>query len=234
MAVLLFFTGRAAKVDKAFKADASAIDELQDKVEQYRAGIMRIPNMADTMKILGIGFGITGLSHFLADYIAPWIGENYPALEKYSLTSGFFWIVVIATTGGLLLSFTKYKQLEGAGASRLGSAMLYVLVATIGTMMDVTAIFEQPQFFLIGLTWMLVHVSIMLLVAWLIKAPFFSRSSWLSSQCRRSGLCTDCSLCFQSFFGSSGCLTGSFRLCDWYLWSIYLWFIDAVRFKLKC
>ncbi|WP_226389369.1 DUF819 family protein [Penaeicola halotolerans] len=173
MAVLLFFTGRAAKVDKAFKADASAIDELQDKVEQYRAGIMRIPNMADTMKILGIGFGITGLSHFLADYIAPWIGENYPALEKYSLTSGFFWIVVIATTGGLLLSFTKYKQLEGAGASRLGSAMLYVLVATIGTMMDVTAIFEQPQFFLIGLTWMLVHVSIMLLVAWLIKAPFF-------------------------------------------------------------
>jgi uncharacterized membrane protein len=173
MAVLLFWAAKPGKIDKLFKADSSAIFELQEKVEKYRLSILKIPTMADTMKILGIGFAITGLSHLLADNIAPFIGQNYPSLSQYSLDSTFFWIVVIATTGGLLLSFTKARELEGVGASRLGSVFLYVLVATIGMQMDLMAIFDSPIFFLIGILWMFFHVLIMLLVAFAIKAPFF-------------------------------------------------------------
>lgn len=173
MAVLLFWAAKPGKIDKLFKADSSAIIELQEKVEKYRLSILKIPTMADTMKILGIGFAITGLSHFLADNIAPYIGQNYPSLSQYSLDSTFFWIVVIATTGGLMLSFTKARELEGVGASRLGSVFLYVLVATIGMQMDLMAIFDSPIFFLIGILWMFFHVLIMLLVAFAIKAPFF-------------------------------------------------------------
>jgi uncharacterized membrane protein len=173
MAVLLFWAAKPGKIDKLFKADSSAIFELQEKVEKYRLSILKIPTMADTMKILGIGFAITGLSHLLADNIAPYIGQNYPSLSQYSLDSTFFWIVVIATTGGLILSFTKARELEGVGASRLGSVFLYVLVATIGMQMDLMAIFDSPIFFLIGILWMFFHVLIMLLVAFAIKAPFF-------------------------------------------------------------
>ncbi|MCH7409280.1 DUF819 family protein [Belliella sp. DSM 111904] len=173
MAVLLYWAAKPEKIDKLFKADSSAIKELQEKVEKYRAGILKIPTMADTMKILGLGFGITAIAHLIADYVAPYIGEHYPALSDYSLDSTFFWIVVLATTGGLVLSFTKARALEGAGASRLGSVMLYVLVATIGMQMDLMAIFDNPLFFLIGIIWMIFHVLIMLLVAFLIKAPFF-------------------------------------------------------------
>ncbi|MFC0654626.1 DUF819 family protein [Mongoliitalea lutea] len=173
MAVLLYWAAKPGKIDKIFKADASAITELQEKVEKYRASIMKLPSLADTMKIFGVGFAITGLSHLVADYLAPFIGKNYPSLSAYSLDSTFFWIVVIATTGGLILSFTKSRELEGVGASRMGSLLLYVLVATIGMQMDLGAIFDNPVFFLIGLTWMLFHVIIMLLVAYLIKAPFF-------------------------------------------------------------
>jgi uncharacterized membrane protein len=101
------------------------------------------------------------------------IREHAPFLQKYSLTSSFFWIVVIATTGGLILSFTKVRRLEGAGASTLGSAFLYILVASIGMKMDITAIFKTPGLFLIGIVWMIIHVSILLTVGKLIKAPFF-------------------------------------------------------------
>ncbi|MCH7401958.1 DUF819 domain-containing protein [Belliella kenyensis] len=173
MAVLLYWAAKPDRIDRLFKADSSAIIELQQKVEKYRAGILKIPTMADTMKILGIGFGITAMAHFIADIVAPYIGQHYPALSDYSLDSTFFWIVVLATTGGLILSFTKARALEGAGASRLGSVMLYVLVATIGMQMDLKAIFDNPLFFLIGIIWMIFHVLIMLLVAYLIKAPFF-------------------------------------------------------------
>jgi uncharacterized membrane protein len=173
LAFLLYGTGRAEKIDKFLKSDTSAIEEVKKKIETYRLSIMRVPNMSDTLMILAVGFGVTGLSHFGADIIAPWIGENFPGLEEYSLTSGFFWIVVIATTLGLLLSFTKARDLEGAGASRLGSVFLYILVATIGMEMNLLAIFENPGLFLVGFVWILFHITIMLIVAKLIKAPFF-------------------------------------------------------------
>lgn len=173
LATLLYGAANADKLDKFFRADSSAIHELKDKVEKYRNSILRIPTTGDTMKILGLGFGITGFSHLLANLITPWISENYPNLDQYSLTSTFFWIVVIATTGGVVLSFTKARDLEGVGASRLGSVLLYVLVATIGMQMDLMAIFNNPTLFMVGIIWILIHVSVMIVVAYLIKAPFF-------------------------------------------------------------
>ncbi|GAA0879950.1 DUF819 family protein [Algoriphagus jejuensis] len=173
MAVLLYWAAKPEKIDKLLKADASAIYELRDRIAKYREGIMKIPSLGDTMLILGFGFGVTGLSHLCADFLAPWFETNYPQLNQYSLNSHFFWIVVIATTAGLLLSFTKARQLEGAGASRMGSVLLYVLVATIGMQMDLGAILDNPIFFLIGIIWMIFHALIMILVAWIIKAPFF-------------------------------------------------------------
>lgn len=173
LAVLLYGAANPERIDRFFRADSSAIHELKDKVEKYRASILKIPTMADTMKILGLGFGITGLSHFLANIIAPWIAKNYPDLDQYSLDSTFFWIVVLATTGGLIASFTRARNLEGAGASRLGSVLLYVLVATIGMQMDLMAIFSNPTLFMVGFIWILIHASFMLLIAYLIKAPFF-------------------------------------------------------------
>ncbi|MDX1639295.1 MAG: DUF819 family protein, partial [Balneolaceae bacterium] len=89
------------------------------------------------------------------------------------LDSSFFWIIVIATTGGLALSFTRARKLEGAGASKVGSLFLYILVATIGMKMNVLAIFENPGFFLLGLLWILIHVGILFVVAKVINAPFF-------------------------------------------------------------
>jgi uncharacterized membrane protein len=93
--------------------------------------------------------------------------------EQVSLTSEFFWIVVLATTFGLLLSLTRARKLEGAGASKVGSVMLYVLVASIGMNMNLRAIVEQPLLFGVGATWILIHATLMLTVMHLIKAPIF-------------------------------------------------------------
>lgn len=173
MAFLLYWAAKPEKLDKLLKSDTSAIYELRDRIAKHREGIMKIPSLGDTMLILGFGFGVTGFSHLCADFLAPWFENNYPQLNQYSLNSAFFWIVVIATTAGLLLSFTKARNLEGAGASRMGSVLLYVLVATIGMQMDLGAILDNPIFFLIGIIWMIFHILIMSIVAYLIKAPFF-------------------------------------------------------------
>ena len=173
MAFLLYGAGIHSKVDKVLKADSSAIEELKIKIEKYKSQINKIPDLVDTIKIMGVGFGVTAISHFGSDFIAPYIKNNYSYLEKFSLTSGFFWLIVLSTTIALCLSFTKVRQLEGAGASRYGSLFLYILVATIGMKMDTMAIFDNPSFFLIGLIWMAIHASLLIIVAKIIKAPLF-------------------------------------------------------------
>ena len=173
MAFLLYGAGISSRVDEWFKADSSSIEALKVNLADYQAKVTRIPNLTDLMIILAVGLGLTGLAHMGADIIAPWISLNAPQLAKFSLTSKFFWLIVIATTGGLILSFTKLKKYEGAGASRIGSVFLYILVATIGMKMDALAIFDNPELFLIGTIWMLIHVIILLGVGKIIKAPFF-------------------------------------------------------------
>jgi len=173
MAFLLYGVGIHKQIDEKIQADTSAISELKEKIEAYRSQIMRIPDLTDTIKLMSVGFGVTAFAHFGSDLIAPWIAVNAPGLEKFSLTSGFFWLIVISTTIALGLSFTRARELEGIGASRYGSVFLYVLVATIGMKMDLMAIFENPGLFLVGLIWMAIHAILLIGVAKLIKAPFF-------------------------------------------------------------
>ncbi|KAA3658938.1 MAG: DUF819 family protein [Calditrichaeota bacterium] len=173
MAFLLYGAGIAPRIDKWLRSDTSAIDEVREKVEAYRSKIAKIPTLADLTSVLAVGFGVTALAHFGADLIAPWIEAHASYLKTYSLTSKFFWIIVIATTGGLVLSFTRLHELEGVGASRIGSFFLYVLVATIGLKMNILAILETPGLIFVAAIWMLVHVTLLIFVAKLIRAPFF-------------------------------------------------------------
>ena len=173
MAILLYGTGMDEKINKWFDADVSSIDDLKLKMEQYKEQIMRIPETNDTMRVLAIGFGITGIAHLGADTIAPAIKNAAPELARFSLTSGFFWLIVISTTFAILLSFTKLRELEGVGASRIGSIFIYILVATIGMKMDILSIFDNPSLFIIGLIWMTIHAILLIIVAKIIKAPFF-------------------------------------------------------------
>lgn len=173
MAILLYFAAKPQVIDKLFRADSSGIAKIQKKVEDYQKKITRVSTFPDIMMLLGVAFGVTGLAHFLANLIAPWLQLNYPQLERYALTNSFFWIVIIATIIGILLSFTKVRRLEGVGASKFGSAFLFFLVATIGMNIDLKYLLDNPHFFLIGLVWMFFHIGMLILVGRLIRAPFF-------------------------------------------------------------
>lgn len=171
MAVLLWGAARAKKIDGWLKADSSAIDDLKDRVVNYQSSIARNPSLTDYMVILGVTFGVVAISHLVGKELAV-LCES--ALGKDSpFASSFFWLVVIATTGGLILSTTKVRRYEGAGASKIGSVFIYILVAAIGMKMELAEAVKEPQLILVGVIWMLVHVTILLIVAKLIKAPFF-------------------------------------------------------------
>ncbi len=173
MAVLLVMAGRAGELDERRGADDSAIYEIRDAVEQFHRKHGRTPVLRDFMLILAVGFGAMGLGHLGADFVAPWIGTNFPELARFSLTSKFFWLVVIATTLGLALSFSPLRQLEAVGSSKVGSVFIYFLVASIGMKMDITAVVKHPGIFVVGFIWIGVHAGLLLIVARIIRAPTF-------------------------------------------------------------
>ncbi|RMH45843.1 MAG: DUF819 family protein [Gammaproteobacteria bacterium] len=172
MAVLLVLAARAKKIDDKIGADTSAIEALRESVEKFQAEHARIPSLTDLMLIAAVAFGVVGLAHALADITAGFFA-NRPGMENSTMASQFFWLVVFSTTGGLILSMTRAHHLEAAGASKVGSAFIYVLVATIGLKMDITAIMDNPGIFLVGLIWMSIHALLLLTMAWLLKAPVF-------------------------------------------------------------
>ncbi len=173
MMFLLLGVGKAKKIDKMLKADASNVLALQKKMQDFQQQTDRVASTTDLMIVLGLAFGVTAVSHAIADVVAPWVNTNYPDLSKFSLNSAFFWLIVCATTFGLILSFTKARYYEGAGASKIGTIFIYFLVATIGLHMDLMAIVENAGLFVVGCIWMLFHVLLLILMAFLIRAPYF-------------------------------------------------------------
>ncbi len=178
MAIVLVGIGKSKKIDKWLNADTSAIERLKEKVSTYADKITRNPSLADLIIILSIAFTVVGISHFGANEISSFLIENFDAISDKtspmsSFGSQFFWMISIATIIGIILSFTKFKNYEGAGASKIGSLFIYILVATIGMKMDLSKILENPGLILIGLVWMTIHAILLIIVAKLIKAPFF-------------------------------------------------------------
>jgi uncharacterized membrane protein len=178
MAIILFGIGRNEKIDSWLKADDSAITDLKNKVANYAASVTRNPSLADLMIMLAIAFGAVGIAHLGADWISAVLVENFEVFNDKksalaSFASSFFWMISIATAIGIVLSFTKFKTYEGAGASKIGSVFIYILVATIGMKMDLTMVFDNPGLIGIGLVWMGIHAGLLILVAKLIKAPYF-------------------------------------------------------------
>jgi len=126
---------------------------------------------------MAVAFGGVALAHWGADSITGSMSDELKAtLSSYrlnSLMSHFFWLIVISTTVGLVLSFTKARQLEGVGASTWGSIFIYMLVVTIGMKMNLGEVLNNLGLFAVGIIWMLVHITILLVTAKIIRAPFF-------------------------------------------------------------
>jgi len=180
MAVLLIGIGKKDQIDKWLGADTSAIEDLKEKVSSFAKKVKRTPTVTDFMIILAIAFSTVGFGHFTSAYLSVFFSDLIASIESETfrniftfLGSGFFWLISISTIIAIILSFTKAKNYEGAGASKIGSVFIYILVATIGMKMDLSMIFDNVGLIAIGIVWMSIHAGLLILVAKLIKAPYF-------------------------------------------------------------
>lgn len=173
MAALIFLAGRAPAIDARSGADTRAIEDLKHRLASYQAQHERVASLTDLMMILGIAFGAVGLSHAVATPAAAWFAANVSWARQVSLHEPFVWVVVLSTFIGLGLSFTRARTLDGAGASKIGTLLLYILIACIGMQMDILAVADKPWLLALGLIWISVHIALLWLLGKLLRVPFF-------------------------------------------------------------
>ncbi len=163
MGILLYSSGHQKKIDAWTGANAAAIDDLKHRMTDFQKRVNRIATLPDLIIILAFGFVGSWLSYKVGVWL-PDIG---------TMIGSSTWKFIIVTAVGVALSFTRARNLEGAGASKIGSVMIYLLVACIGASADFRKIVEAPGFMVAGFIWMAVHIVVLLGVGKLIRAPIF-------------------------------------------------------------
>jgi uncharacterized membrane protein len=163
MGFLLYLAGQQQRVDRLTGADTSAIEDLKRRVAEFTAKTTRNPSLTDLMLIVALGFAGMWVATLAGRWVAPATG----------IFDATIWKFILVTALAAALSFTPARRLEGAGASKIGTLMLYLLIASIGAHADFTQMKEAPILVAVGAVWMAFHAGIVLLVAWLIRAPVF-------------------------------------------------------------
>lgn len=168
MGVLLYLSGRQHSIDRRSGANVQAIRDLEIRMADFQKQVNRIATLPDLIMILALGFMGSWLSYKIG-MMLPDIGTD----QSGTIISHTTWKYILVTTAGIILSFTRARNLEGAGASKLGTVMIYLLVACIGASADFRKILESPAFLIVGFIWIFIHIIVLLTVAKLIRAPIF-------------------------------------------------------------
>lgn len=173
MAILIYGASKVDVLNRYFKADNSSVEALTQRMDAMSKSNTRQTEVKDIFIMMALAFGVVAVGHFVAGLIAGFIEARAPGLAQFSLTSKFFWLILITTFLGIALSFTRAREYEGAGASKFATVFLYILIASIGMQMNIMVILANPLLFVVGIIWIAFHALFLFVVAKIIRAPFF-------------------------------------------------------------
>lgn len=175
-ALLFYGAGITHKIDAWLGADATLIEDVKKNILKFKETKDKPADLKDLTFILGIGFGGTAVAHacsgLISKLFAPhrdWLIAN--GLEPFS--SQFLWLILLSTTIGILLSFTRVRKMEKLGSTDFATLFIYFLIMTIGMRLDLFNIGANVGLLAVAVIWMLIHIISMIVAAKMIKAPFF-------------------------------------------------------------
>jgi uncharacterized membrane protein len=162
MGVLISLAPHQERFDRWLRADRSRIHAVSVRLGESAARA-RAPGVADLTLLVGIALALTA--------VCLWAGGLLPPVGR--VLNPFSWAIVLLTTAGLALSLTPLARLEEVGASTLGYAGFYLLLASVGAQADLRKVVSHPQFVLLGVMVIAVHAAVLFAAVRLMRAPLF-------------------------------------------------------------
>jgi uncharacterized membrane protein len=138
----------AARADGVEPGEAAAAEEAPRR---------EMAPMLDFLLMLAAALGNVAL--------CAWIAPRLPDLPPF--ITGSTWLVLLVTTGAVLLSFTPVRR--SAQGKIAGSALLYIFVANMGASASIAGLSQAPAFVAGAFLWLTVSVALMLVAAKLMR-----------------------------------------------------------------
>jgi uncharacterized membrane protein len=162
MGLLIALAGRQDRFDRWLGADRARLHSVSERLGE-RASAARPATVPDLALLVAIALVLTAVSL--------WAGGLLPPVGR--VLNAFSWAIVLLTTTGLVLSLTPLARLEAVGASTVGYAGFYLLLASVGAQADLRKVAAYPQFILLGVVVIAVHAAVLLAAVRLLRAPLF-------------------------------------------------------------
>jgi uncharacterized membrane protein len=163
MALLIALSGRQPALDRRLRADRTELTAIGARITGRLEQDRRPTSVADATLLVGVALVISVGAMAIGRVIPP-VGD---------VLTPFAWGILILTTVGLLLSLTPLARYDGAGASSLGYAGFYLLLASVGAQADLRNLLAQPLWIVAGALILAVHGAVLLLALRLLRAPSF-------------------------------------------------------------
>ncbi|MBN1490685.1 MAG: DUF819 family protein [Phycisphaerae bacterium] len=180
LGVLIALIGVEKHIDRFNRADSSIIHELAARLSARHAERARPLRLPDFTLMIGLAFAVSQLCLFGGKLVAAQVDAVEAAsgfMARVNLSevlSAFGWGILLTTGAAIVLSFTRMRDLDDAGAMSVGYGGLYLLLTTFGAQADLRLIeADDLWLFAVGATWLLIHIVVLALGGRLLRVPFF-------------------------------------------------------------
>lgn len=165
MALLVALAGVQGKIDAGLHADRVTLDRVVDESNARPAVASASVRMSNKIWML-LAAVATGEG---ALYLGKILSKAVVQIEL----SAMAWTVILSTLAGLIYSLTPARRWEEAGASKMGTTILLILLTSYGAQTNLRAIAESPAFMAFGAIMVGTHGLILVLAGRLLRLPLF-------------------------------------------------------------
>jgi uncharacterized membrane protein len=163
MGLLIFLATKQEAFDRWNGADRAAVNAASARLSSRKALGTRPMKVKDATAMVGLAMVVSAFGL--------WAGGRLPPVGE--VLRPFSWAIIVVSTVSLLLSLTPLARLEEAGASTLGYAAFYLLIASVGAQGDLRRLADQPIMALFGILVLAVHACVLFAAIRLMRAPLF-------------------------------------------------------------
>jgi uncharacterized membrane protein len=163
MAFLVLMVGWQKTFDPWSRARTDLLDEFNRKTENFAPQSFK----GWDLKRLGAIFAIAAGGSLAAGFMA----QRLP--EVQGIISTYAWAIIIVSCMGIGLSFTRLRNLERYGASKIGTWILYFVLTSIGAKANLVNFESSVILIFAGFSIVLVHAVFMLAGAKVLRAPLY-------------------------------------------------------------
>ena len=154
LVIILSLTPYKAKFDKFLRAEEGGIEKILHSLDDYSSE--KKVDMPSLILMTGLSLLVAAISNHLA-----------ASISTLGIFNEMIWVIIISSVFGMLAAPTALGRLPGS--NEVSGMILYVIVALVGAEVSLGAISQAPIYILSGFIILLIHGTILLVIARLLR-----------------------------------------------------------------